>query len=100
MIKLTITIKVNLVGVLRELAGKSTVSLKIDSSAIVKDVISELTNSFSSEFKQALIDSELDDPRPNVLVLLNNKEIGVLDGLKTRVRDGDKLVLIPVSHGG
>ena len=100
MTKLTITIKVNFVGVLRELAGKSTVSLKINSSAIVKDVISELTNSFPSEFKQALIDSELDDPRPNMLVLLNKKEISVLDGLKTRVGNGDKLVLIPVSHGG
>jgi MoaD family protein len=98
--KLTITVTVKLVGVLRELAGKNTVSLKINSAAIVKDVISELSNSFPSKFRQALTETELDDPRVNVLILVNKKEICVLNGLKTRVENGDELVLIPISHGG
>lgn len=100
MIELTIGIQVELVGVLQEIAGKNNVLLEFDGSTVVKDVISKLVNLFSLEFKQALIDSELNDPRPNVLVLLNKTEIGVLDGLETRVENGDKLVLIPVSHGG
>ena len=97
---MAITIEVELVGVLRELAGKSTVSLEFNSLVVVKDVIFKLANSLPSKFKQVLIDSELNDPRPNVLVLLNKKEISVLDGLRTRVGNGDKLVLVPVSHGG
>jgi len=47
-----------------------------------------------------LIDPELNDPRPNVLIMLNKKEISALNGLETGVKDGDKLVLLPVSHGG
>ena len=74
--------------------------MKFDNSAIVENVILKITNSLPSKFKQVLVDPELDDPRPNVLVLLNGTEIGVLKGLKTEVRNGDKLVLIPVSHGG
>jgi len=97
---LTIKIKVELIGVLRELAGESTVSLEFDESVVVKDVVSKLTSLFPSEFKQALVDPELSDPRPNVIILVNRKEIGVLDGLETRVENGDCLVLIPVSHGG
>jgi MoaD family protein len=97
---LTIKIKVELVGVLRELAGKSTVSLEFDGSVVVKDVISKLTSLLPPEFKQALIDPELSDPRPNVIILVNRKEISVLDGLEAKVKDGDCLVLIPVSHGG
>lgn len=100
MIKLTITIEVKLLGVLQKLAGKDKFSMELDRSMIVEDVISKLTDSLPLEFKKALIDPELNDPRPNVLVLLNNREIGVLDGLKTRVGDSDRLVLIPVSHGG
>lgn len=95
-----VRIRIELVGVLRELSGKSSVSLEFDGFVVIKDVISELVNSLPSAFQQFLIDPELNDPRPNVLVLLNKKEIGVLDGLRTKVRNGDKLVLIPVSHGG
>lgn len=97
---MTITITVNFVGALREITGKNAVSLKIGGSAIVKDAISELSNYFPSEFRQAVTDPELADPRPNVLILVNKKEIGVLDGLRTRVENGDELVLIPISHGG
>lgn len=87
-------------GVLRELAGKNAVSFEFDEHVVVKDVIRRMTDSFSPKFKQALIDIELNDPRPNVLVFLNKTEIGVMRGLETEVKNGDKLVLIPVSHGG
>lgn len=98
---MAIDVDVQLLGVLHKLAGKSTVSMKFDSSSVVvKDVIFKLVNSLSSNVKHFLIDSELDDPRPNTLILLNNKEIGALEGLKTKVEKGDKLVLVPVSHGG
>lgn len=97
---LVVKIEIQLVGVLRKLAEKSTVSLEFDDIVVVKDVIFELANSVTSKFNEALIDPELNDPRPNVLVLLNKTEIGVLDGLRTRVRNGDKLVLIPIAHGG
>lgn len=71
-----------------------------NSQGVVRDIITKLTDMLPSAFKRTLIDSELNDPRPNVIVLLNDKEISVLNGLDTEVRDGDKLVLIPVSHGG
>lgn len=97
---MTIQIEVKLLGVLQKLAGKHTVLVKFDSFVAVKDVVFELANSLPSKFKEVLIDPELKDPRPNVLILLNNTEVSVLDGLNTKVENGDKLVLLPVSHGG
>ena len=97
---MTNRIEVELLGVLQKAANKKTMRLEFDGVVAVKDVILKLTSLFSPEFKQALIDPELNDPRPNVLVLLNGKEINVLNGLDTRVKNGDELVLIPVSHGG
>lgn len=55
---------------------------------------------YSPKLKRTLIDPELNDPRPNAVILLNGKEINVLKGLETEVKDGDEIVLIPVSHGG
>ena len=59
-------IKVQLFGLLRETAEKGTFSLQIRSSndhVTVNDAILKLTSLFKPEFREALIDSELDDPQ-------------------------------------
>lgn len=97
---MTIRVEVGFVGVFRKLADKESVILEFREPKAVKDVIQKLMSFFSPAFRQALIDPDLEDPRPNVIILVNKQEIGVLKGLETKVSDGDKLVLIPVSHGG
>ena len=44
--------------------------------------------------------NELKDIKSNMIIILNDKEIGVLDGLKTCVKDGDNVAIIPTIHGG
>jgi len=34
------------------------------------------------------------------LILVNGREISVLNGLETKLKDGDEISLIPVVHGG
>jgi len=97
---MAIHVKVRLLGVLRGFSGKGWVPLKSEEPTTVRKVIQKLTEAFSPEFKQVLIDPELGDPRPNALILVNGKEISVLEGLETEVNDGDEIVLLPVSHGG
>jgi molybdopterin converting factor small subunit len=43
-----------------------------------------------------------DPPRPtsNFIILVNEREISVLSGVKTKLHGGDEVTIIPVSHGG
>jgi len=95
-----IYVKIKFLGIFREFSGKRQVTIEFEEAATVKKVVQKLTEILSSEFKEALIDPELGDPRPNSLILVNGKEIGVLQGLQTMLDDGDELVLLPVAHGG
>lgn len=94
-----ITISVKFVGSLRNLAGKNKLSLKLEKDAPLREALKKITEKFP-EIGKALIDPELNDPRPNTLIIVNGKEISVLDGLETLLRDGDDVVFVPVSHGG
>jgi molybdopterin converting factor small subunit len=38
--------------------------------------------------------------RSTVLVLVNGREISVLDGVDTEISPGDQVAFLPVSHGG
>jgi len=95
-----IRVKIKFLGVFRELSGKNQVTIEFKDAITVRKVVWKLTKTFSSKFTETLIDPELNDPRPNALILVNGKEIGVLQGLQTMLDDGDELVLLPVAHGG
>lgn len=90
---------VRLLGIFRRFSGKSRITLKLEHPTVGK-VIQKLADSLPVEAKRLLVDPELNDPRPNVIILVNGKEIGVLKGLETKIKEGDEITLIPISHGG
>jgi len=96
---LTLNVKVRLLGVFRELAGKDKLQLRLE-SATIKGVIQAVVEVLPAETRSTLVDRGLDDPQLNALILLNGREISVLKGLETAVSEGDEITLIPVVHGG
>jgi molybdopterin synthase sulfur carrier subunit len=92
-------ITIRFIGSLRASSKKSKLSLNFENAVSLREVVNKLIEE-QPKLRRALIDSELDDPRTNVLMLVNGKEIGVLKGLETKLKDGDELVLVPVVHGG
>ena len=94
-------VRVKLTGILKGISGKEAVILNFERPTTVKEVIFRLAEMFSMEFRRALIDSELNSPKPNALILLNGREVSVLPrGLESEVKNGDEIVIIPVTHGG
>ncbi|MGQ9530047.1 MAG: MoaD/ThiS family protein [Candidatus Bathycorpusculaceae bacterium] len=93
------TLTVNFTGAFRTIASKNKLSIKIGEPTSLRDVIKKIVEEIPN-LKHVLVDPELEDPRPNALILVNGKEISVLKGLETMLKDGDEIVLIPVIHGG
>jgi molybdopterin converting factor small subunit len=93
-------IAVELVGILRGASGRSRIKLSLKKGATIRGLVEELVSQLGPGFKEALVDSELGDPRPNALILVNKREIGTLGNLETVLLDGDRVTLVPVTHGG
>ncbi|MEM0357127.1 MAG: MoaD/ThiS family protein [Candidatus Bathyarchaeia archaeon] len=93
------SITVRFVGSLRNAIGKSKVTFNIEEAKTLKELVEAIVKKFP-EAKRLLIDPELGDPRPNTLIIVNDREVSVLGGLETILQDGDKVVFVPVSHGG
>lgn len=86
-------------GVFRRITGKSKLAIKFKDTVLLKEVIKEIVEEMP-RLKRALIDPDLEDPRPNTLIMVDGKEISVLNGLETMLKDGDEVVFIPVLHAG
>ncbi len=99
MVKRAMSVTVKFIGALRGISGKERLIIKVEKEMSLSELVKEIIEK-EPKLKRALIDPELEDPRPNALILVNGKEISVLKGLETVVRDGDEVVFVPVIHGG
>ncbi len=93
-----ININVKFFGVLRSYAKRVNSRISLDEPANVETLIVKLSR-LSRKFKELLV-TETKELNSNVIVIVNGKEVGVLNGTQTDLHDGDNIILIPVVHGG
>jgi molybdopterin synthase sulfur carrier subunit len=86
-------------GVFRNISGKSKLNIKFKEAVPLRETVEKIVEELP-KLKRTLIDPELEDPRPNTLILVNGREISVLNGLETVLKDGDEVVFVPVLHSG
>ncbi len=91
-------IQIKFIGALRHLSGRSQLSLDKEDITI-EQLVENLSDQYPA-LRRTFTDQTLNDPKSNSLILVNGKEISVLDGYKTELKDGDEIVFVPVVHGG
>lgn len=87
-------VTVKLVGSLRTYADKSKLTFRIKKATPLKEIMEKMAEE-APKLKPAF-----DNARAGMLILINGKEISVLNGLETTLKDGDEVVFVPVLHGG
>jgi molybdopterin converting factor small subunit len=88
-----------LVGILQYETGKTKLKLNIDAPITVSTLFTQLASRFKLK-KRFLHNFDRDSLREVVLILVNGKDITVLDGLESKLKNEDVVTIIPFSHGG
>ena len=93
--------KIKLIGVLATAAGSRQIPVDSETELSLNDVISRLLKQVDNrQFKDLLIDSATNNPLPNVIMLLNEQDCNLFQGLRTRLDPETVVTIIPVAHGG
>ena len=90
---------VKFIGALRHLSGKTQLTLNFQEGIAIKELLDKISEELP-ELKRTFSNQELNDSRSNSLILVNGREISVLNGYETKLNDGDEIVFVPVVHGG
>ena len=93
-----VSVKVKLVGTTQKL-GKQSFHVVFDEPVTIMGLVKELILNSSLNYIID-VDEENMTPKSNILILVDGKDISVLDGLNTILKDGESVTFIPVSHGG
>ena len=97
--KVNTRVTFKLVGAFRKAYGSSEATTEIGAKERLNVVVKKIAK-HSPELRRLLIDPELNNPLPNAVILVNGRDIGLLNGLETELAGGDEVILIPVIHGG
>ncbi len=93
------TLSIKFIGALRHISGKTLLSVNYQEDISLKGLIDKLIQELP-ELKKTFSDQQINDSKSNSLILINGREISVLNGLETKLSDGDEIVFVPVVHGG
>lgn len=87
---------------LREIVGKKEEILKFpeDKKVTVEEVLKTLRQHHGNRFVEYVYDPKTGDARGFLQFLVNGKSASTLNSLKTELRDGDVLAILPPVGGG
>ena len=83
----------------RALTGESGSTLELPERSSVRDLLFVVAARYGDELREYLFTDE-GGLHSHVVVILNGRGVGVLDGLGTTLNDGDRVAILPSIGGG
>lgn len=93
-----IAVKVRYLAVLKGLAGDGDRSVLLEEKTL-GSLFSRLRDAESESLKARLFGAD-GKVRPDILILVNGVDSGLLGGMDAELKDGDEVALLPSVHGG
>ena len=85
---------------IREIVGKSEDILEMDEKSTVKDLLMHLSRINGNKFTEYIYKVGTERLNENLQFLVDGRSINTLNGIKTKLNDGCKFVIIPPVGGG
>jgi len=85
---------------LREITGKKDEVFSLNDGLLVEDFIKILIDKYGPEFKYYIYDEEKKSLKQDIQFLINGRNVFTLNGLKTKLKDGDQIAILPPVGGG
>ncbi|MEM2910737.1 MAG: ubiquitin-like small modifier protein 1 [Nitrososphaerota archaeon] len=84
---------------IREVLGTGHTEILLEDGSDVRILLKALTKKFGDAFRNQILASE-ENLAPYVKVLVNGRDIDYLNGMGTKLKDGDEVAIIPPVAGG
>jgi MoaD family protein len=98
---LGLKVKVEYLGHIKNmLETRREEEVEIQDESSIRDLLVMLSEKHGESFKNAVYEPSGKDIKPNFIATVNGYLLNQLDGVKTKLKDGDRVVLMPIVSGG
>jgi len=94
-------VKVEYIGHIREIirSGREE-ELEVSEGASLEDLLLMLSEKYGESFKKAVYEPGGTDLKPNFIVTVNGYLLNQLNGVETKLKHGDHVILTSIVSGG
>jgi len=94
-------VTVDYLGSIKQTLGlKQAEQVQLKDDAAVHDLLTFLAEKHGDPFKKAVYEPKDHDLKPHHILSVNGLLLNQLNGIETKLKDGDHVVLMPVVTGG
>jgi MoaD family protein len=94
-------VKVEYLGHIKNILGnKREEEIEIKEDASVADLLMTLSNRYGEPFRKAVYEIGGGDVKANFMATVNGYLLNQLSGVRTKLKKGDRVILMPVVSGG
>lgn len=93
-------VKVEYLGFIKNMLNKRVEEFEISKETSLQDLLGKLSNLYGTSFKKEVFEPGQKDVKMGFVVTVNGVLMGQLDGVETRLRHGDHVILMSLMSGG
>jgi MoaD family protein len=94
-------VSVDYLGSIKQTLGlKQAEKVELKNESSVRDLLSVLAEKYGDPFKKAVYEPEDLDLKAHYIVSINGFLLNQLSGIETKLKDEDRVILMPVVTGG
>ena len=93
-------VKVKFFALVRELTGKREEVLDLDDRATVRILLGRLVEEHGTKFRDYIFDPASKEPRGHVQFLMDGRNVALMQGLDTILKEDCSLAILPPVGGG
>jgi MoaD family protein len=97
----SLKVVVEYLGHIKNMLGNRRIEeVEIRDNSSITDLFMMLSEKYGEPFKKAVYESGSTDVKSNFIATVNGFLLNQLDGVKTKLKNGDHIILMPVVSGG
>ena len=93
-------VKVHYLGYIRNMLRRKEEELELEKGTSLSELLNRLAGIHGDPFKKEVFEPGLKDVKMGFAVTVNGTLIGQLDGVETKLNEGDNVILMSLMSGG
>jgi molybdopterin converting factor small subunit len=99
-VSLTVKVEVEYLGFIKNMLNKRVENFELSDGTSLQGLLGKLSDQYGASFKKEVFEPGLEDVKTGFVVTVNGVLTGQLDGVETKLRNGDHVILMSLMSGG